>query len=86
MVQTVEAQIVETDLRLRLFERMVILRQFEKRVYDLFLQGLVKGTSHLSIGQEAIAAGFGEAMHPTDWTFATYRGHAHTLSRGVPMA
>ena len=51
MVQTVEAQIVETDLRLRLFERMVILRQFEKRVYDLFLQGLVKGTSHLSIGQ-----------------------------------
>jgi len=65
---------------------MVQLRAFEKRAYDLFLEGLVKGTSHLSLGQEAIAAGFGEAMEAADWTFATYRGHAHTLSRGVPMA
>ena len=37
----------------------------EKRAYDLFLQNLVKGTSHLSLGQEAIAAGFGVAMRPT---------------------
>ncbi|MEN3308201.1 MAG: acetoin:2,6-dichlorophenolindophenol oxidoreductase subunit alpha, partial [Micromonosporaceae bacterium] len=58
---------------------------FEKRAYDLFLQNLVKGTSHLSLGQEAIAAGFGVAMRPDDYTFATYRGHAHTLARGVPM-
>src|SRR5256714_2375835 len=61
------------------------MRYFEKRAYDLFMQNLVKGTSHLSLGQEAIAAGFGVAMRPTDWTFATYRGHAHTLARGVPM-
>jgi TPP-dependent pyruvate/acetoin dehydrogenase alpha subunit len=72
--------------RLSLYRRMVQLRGFEKRAYDLFLEGLVKGTSHLSLGQEAIAAGFGEAMATDDWTFATYRGHAHTLSRGVPMA
>src|SRR2546423_9037860 len=61
------------------------MRYFEKRAYDLFMQNLVKGTSHLSLGQEAIAAGFGVAMRPTDWTFATYRGHAHTLARGAPM-
>lgn len=76
----------DRDVQIELFRRMVELRQFEKRAYDLFLQGLVKGTSHLSLGQEAIAAAFGEAMEPGDWTFATYRGHAHTLSRGVPMA
>ena len=76
----------ERSTRLSLYRRMVELRGFEKRVYDLFLEGLVKGTSHLSLGQEAIAAGFGEAMATDDWTFATYRGHAHTLSRGVPMA
>ena len=64
---------------------MLRLRRFEKRAYDLFLQNLVKGTSHLSLGQEAIAAAFGVAMRPDDWTFATYRGHAHTLARGVPM-
>ena len=59
---------------------------FEKRAYDLFLQSLVKGTSHLSLGMEAIAAGFGVAMRADDWTFATYRGHAHTLARGSDMA
>jgi len=58
---------------------------FEQRAYDLFMQGLVKGTSHLSLGQEAVAAGFAVAMRPDDYTFCTYRGHAHTLVRGAPM-
>ncbi|MFI6294736.1 thiamine pyrophosphate-dependent dehydrogenase E1 component subunit alpha [Nonomuraea sp. NPDC050790] len=74
------------DAGRRLYRMQLEMRLFEKRAYDLFLRGLVKGTSHLSIGQEAIAAGFGAAMRPDDWTFATYRGHAHTLARGVPMA
>jgi acetoin:2,6-dichlorophenolindophenol oxidoreductase subunit alpha len=72
-------------VRLALFRMMVEMRMFEKRAYDLFMQSLVKGTSHLSLGQEAIAAGFGVAMRPDDWTFATYRGHAHTLARGASM-
>jgi TPP-dependent pyruvate/acetoin dehydrogenase alpha subunit len=71
--------------KLELYRSLVSLRQFENRAYDLFLENFVKGTSHLSIGQEAIATGFAAAMRPTDWTFATYRGHAHTLARGVPM-
>jgi pyruvate dehydrogenase E1 component alpha subunit len=71
--------------RLELYERIEELRQFEKRAYDLFMQQLVKGTSHLSLGMEAISAAFGAAMRSDDYTFATYRGHAHTLSRGVPM-
>ena len=76
---------IDVDTRLTLFRLQQEIRLFEKRAYDLFLRGLVKGTSHLSLGQEAIAAGFGAAMRPDDWTFATYRGHAHTLARGVPM-
>ena len=71
--------------RLALYRSCVELRLFEQRAYRLFMEGLVKGTSHLSIGQEAIAAGFGVAMRADDYTFATYRGHAHTLARGVPM-
>ena len=71
--------------KLDMYRVQVELRQFEKRAYDLFLENFVKGTSHLSIGQEAIAAGFAAAMRKDDWTFATYRGHAHTLARGVPM-
>lgn len=72
--------------RLELFRLQVEIRDCEKRAYDLFLQNLIKGTSHLSLGQEAIAAGFGVAMERGDKSFCTYRGHAHTLARGVPMA
>jgi pyruvate dehydrogenase E1 component alpha subunit len=71
--------------KVAMYRSQVALRRFEQRAYDLFLENYVKGTSHLSIGQEAIAAGVAAAMRPTDWTFATYRGHAHTLARGVPM-
>ena len=77
--------VMDLTEKLELYRCQVALRQFEQRAYDLFLESYVKGTSHLSIGQEAIAAGFAAAMRPTDWTFATYRGHAHTLARGVPM-
>lgn len=76
---------VQRATQLALLRQMLEMRHLEKRAFDLFLQNLVKGTSHLSLGQEAIAAGFGVAMRPDDYTFATYRGHAHTLARGVPM-
>jgi pyruvate dehydrogenase E1 component alpha subunit len=76
---------LDLNTRVRLYRAQFALRQFETRAYDLFLENYVKGTSHLSIGQEAIAAGAAEAMRRDDWTFATYRGHAHTLARGVPM-
>ncbi len=71
--------------RLELYRLQVLLRESEQRAHDLFLQNLVKGTSHLSLGQEAIAAGVAAAMEPGDLSFCTYRGHAHTLARGVPV-
>jgi acetoin:2,6-dichlorophenolindophenol oxidoreductase subunit alpha len=74
------------DKRLAMYRIQVEIREAEQRAYDLFLQNLVKGTSHLSLGQEAIAAGFATAMRPGDLSFCTYRGHAHTLARGVPIA
>jgi pyruvate dehydrogenase E1 component alpha subunit len=73
------------ETRLRLYRLQVEIRQAEQRAFDLFLQNLVKGTSHLSLGQEAVAAGFAAAMQPGDLSFCTYRGHAHTLARGVPV-
>ncbi|MBI1378425.1 MAG: pyruvate dehydrogenase (acetyl-transferring) E1 component subunit alpha [Frankiales bacterium] len=76
---------IDLDLRLAMYRKLQEMRLFEKRAYDLFMRQLVKGTSHLSLGMEAISAGFGAAMRKDDYTFATYRGHAHTLARGVPM-
>jgi pyruvate dehydrogenase E1 component alpha subunit len=76
---------LEPELRLRMYRTMVECRTFEQRTHELFLAGLVRGTTHLGIGQEAVAAGFAAAMRDDDWTFCTYRGHNHTLARGVPM-
>ena len=73
------------DTRIQLYRTQVVIREAEQRAFDLFLQNLVKGTSHLSLGQEAVAAGFAVAMKPGDLSFCTYRGHAHTLARGVPV-
>jgi len=74
------------EKRLAMYRMQVEIREAEQRAFDLFLQNLVKGTSHLSLGQEAVAAGFATAMRPGDLSFCTYRGHAHTLARGVPIA
>ena len=73
------------EKRLAMYRLQVEIREAEQRAFDLFLQNLVKGTSHLSLGQEAVAAGFAAAMRPGDLSFCTYRGHAHTLARGVPI-
>jgi pyruvate dehydrogenase E1 component alpha subunit len=76
----------DVELRLRMYRTMVECRQFETRPQELFFEGLVRGTTHLGVGQEAVAAGFAAAMREDDYTFATYRGHNHALARGTSMA
>ena len=73
------------DTRLALWRSLLEIRHVEQRAYDLFLQNLIKGTSHLALGHEAVAAGFATAMQKDDWSFCTYRGHHHTLARGASM-
>jgi TPP-dependent pyruvate/acetoin dehydrogenase alpha subunit len=77
---------IDSVLRQKLYRMMLRARQMEQRAYDLFMQNLVKGTSHLALGQEAVSTGFAAAMRPDDYTFCTYRGHNHTLLRGASMA
>jgi pyruvate dehydrogenase E1 component alpha subunit len=77
---------VDRETGLAMYRTMQACRLLETRAQELFFEGLVRGTTHLGIGQEAVAAGFAAAMRPDDYTFCTYRGHNHTLARGVPMA
>ena len=67
------SNILDTATRLQLYRKMLECRVLEKRAYDLFMQNLIKGTSHLAIGQEAVAAGFGVAMRPDDYTFCNQK-------------
>ncbi|MGW2519685.1 thiamine pyrophosphate-dependent dehydrogenase E1 component subunit alpha [Streptomyces sp. NPDC001617] len=68
---------------LALYEQMALIRRTEKAAHDLFLSGLVKGTTHLAAGHEAIAVGTSAALRPDDYVFATYRGHHHAMARGA---
>jgi pyruvate dehydrogenase E1 component alpha subunit len=83
---TADPSALDRDLGLAIYRTMQECRMLETRAQELFFEGLVRGTTHLGIGQEAVAAGFARAMRTDDYTFCTYRGHNHTLARGVPMA
>ena len=76
---------ITDQMSLDMYRKMTEIRLFEKRAHDLFLQNLVKGTTHLGTGQEAVAAGVAQAMNDDDYMFVTYRGHNHVLARGTPM-
>ena len=73
----------ETTELLAMYEQMAVIRRTEKAAYDLFLAGLVKGTTHLASGHEAVAVGASFALRPDDYVFATYRGHHHAIARGA---
>jgi len=77
---------LDRETGLSLYRVMQECRLLETRAQELFFEGLVRGTTHLGIGQEAVAAGFSAAMRQDDYSFATYRGHNHALARGTSMA
>src|SRR5262245_26056248 len=78
-----QARSINADELLVLYEQMAVIRRTEKAAYDLFMAGLVKGTTHLASGQEAVAVGASAALEPDDYVFATYRGHHHAIARGA---
>jgi acetoin:2,6-dichlorophenolindophenol oxidoreductase subunit alpha len=80
------ASLVSAAELLSLYEQMVVIRGTEKAAHDLFLAGLVKGTTHLAAGHEAVAVGASAALRPDDYVFATYRGHHHAMARGATPA
>jgi acetoin:2,6-dichlorophenolindophenol oxidoreductase subunit alpha len=80
---TVETDQVDAATLLDLYEQMAVIRRTEQAAHDLFLRGLVKGTTHLAAGHEAVAVGASAALRPDDYVFATYRGHHHAIARGA---
>ena len=78
--------VVSAEELLALYEEMAVIRRTEKAAHDLFLAGLVKGTTHLAAGHEAVAVGASAALRPDDYVFATYRGHHHAMARGASPA
>lgn len=68
-----------------LFRMMLLIRRAEERISRLFADGEIPGFIHLSIGQEAIAAGVCACLGPADTVASTHRGHGHGLAKGMSL-
>ena len=68
-----------------LLATMYRIRAFEEKVDELFMRGEVHGTTHLSIGEEATAAGSIAALRSDDYITSTHRGHGHCIAKGADL-
>lgn len=68
-----------------IYRTMWHIRYFDEKVDQLFAKGLIHGTTHLAVGQEATAAGSGAVLRTTDWITATHRGHGQTIAKGTDI-
>jgi len=68
-----------------MLREMYVIRFFEEMVDDLFARGLVHGTMHLSVGQEASAVGSISALNHHDYILSTHRGHGHCIAKGADL-
>jgi TPP-dependent pyruvate/acetoin dehydrogenase alpha subunit len=73
------------EFLLGLYERMVLIREFEEGVKFLFLEGSMPGTIHQCQGQEATAVGVCSALSAGDFITSTFRGHGHALAQGLSV-
>lgn len=70
----------------RLLKTMMVIRAFELRTTELFKAGIVKGTAHSSVGQEAVAAGAGFSLLHSDFITTHHRGHGHCIAKGADVS
>ena len=81
----IEKTKISSDKLIGMYTTMVRIRQFEDRVYLLFLGGEMPGTIHLYQGQEAVAAGVCANLRREDLITSTHRPHGHAIAKGISL-
>src|SRR5436305_3418205 len=74
---------IDADLARKLLRDMVLIRRFEEKAAEAYALGKIGGFLHLSIGEEAVAAGASSVLRPDDYAISTYREHGHALAKGA---
>lgn len=74
---------VPREKLLDLYQKMVLIRYFEERTYEIFGTGVIAGTLHTYMGQEAVAVGIIANLTDDDFITSTHRGHGHVLAKGA---
>jgi pyruvate dehydrogenase E1 component alpha subunit len=67
-------------------KKMHLIRRFEETAEASYVRGLIHGTMHLSIGQEASAVGAILPLRADDYILSTHRGHGHCIAKGADPA
>ncbi|PYM06691.1 MAG: dehydrogenase [Candidatus Rokuibacteriota bacterium] len=74
---------LDAEVLERLYATMVRIRRFDEKTVELFNAGLVKGTAHSYVGQEAVAAGACATLRLDDYIVGNHRGHGHCIAKGA---
>src|SRR6266852_2807162 len=80
--RTARASALDADLAKRLLYDMMLIRRFEEKAAEAYALGKIGGFLHLSIGEEAVAAGATSVLRRDDYAISTYREHGHCLAKG----
>lgn len=68
-----------------MLEKMLLARAFDSMLPTLYDRGLIQGSTHAAIGQEAVAVGTCAALNPDDYITSTHRGHGHAIAKGADI-
>jgi pyruvate dehydrogenase E1 component alpha subunit len=68
-----------------MYKKMLEIRSFEEKVFELYGQNLVPGTIHLYAGEEAVAVGVCSSLQKDDYITSTHRGHGHCIAKGAEL-
>ncbi len=78
------AQLSREEL-LTIMRKMLLIRNFEEKVRELFAQGKLPGFVHISVGEEAVPVGICSSLRSDDYITSTHRGHGHCIAKGVDV-
>lgn len=76
---------LEKTKLLEIYQKMLTIRFFEEKVFELYGQNLVPGTIHLYAGEEAVAVGVCANLRRDDYITSTHRGHGHCIAKGARL-
>jgi pyruvate dehydrogenase E1 component alpha subunit len=84
-MEATKAMTLNDTSKREMLRQMYTIRAFEEKAEQLYMIGKIHGTMHLSIGEEASAAGSIAALRPDDMILSTHRGHGHCIAKGADL-
>lgn len=76
---------MDNNKKISMLKDMLLIREFERIIKELYKQSLIEGAIHCYTGEEAIAVGVCKALNKDDYIFSTHRGHGHAIAKGCDL-